>query len=169
MPDSDKLIGHLSNLVKEDSKELEEKELMDAELASYPDKSEVTKFEETKSDETKGELVVLKPASGRGQQYTEEETMEVQEKSVTAKEVSKSSTSKEVSREVSDLKAAKNSNRKSISAVRVEDKADKEPTKEKLVTKGLAEEIHEDKEFTRLGTLRKLSRQEIDSNYVRKP
>ena len=38
-----------------------------------------------------------------------------------------------------------------------------------MVTKGLAEEIHEDKEFTRLGTLRKLSRQEIDSNYVRKP
>ena len=32
--------SHLSNLVKEDSKELEEKELMEAEVASYPDKSE---------------------------------------------------------------------------------------------------------------------------------
>ena len=69
MPDSDKLIGHLSNLVKEDSKELEEKELMETEVANYPDMSEVTKFEETKSEKTKGELVVLKPASGRGQQY----------------------------------------------------------------------------------------------------
>ena len=81
--------SHLSNLVKEDSKELEVKELMEAEVASYSDKSEeikseVTKFEETKSEETKGELVVLKPASGRGQQYMEQETMEVQEKSVTA-------------------------------------------------------------------------------------
>ena len=120
MPDSDKLIGHLSNLVKEDSKELEEKELMEAEVASYSDKSEeikseVTKFEETKSEETKGELVVLKPASGRGQQYTEQETMEVQEKSVTAKEVS-------------ELKAATSSSRMSIPAGRVEDRADKEPT-----------------------------------------
>ena len=72
MPDSDKLIGHLSNLVKVDSKELKVKELMEAEVASYSDKSEeikseVTKFEETKSEETKGELVVLKPAYGRGQ------------------------------------------------------------------------------------------------------
>ena len=48
--------------------------------------------------------------------------------SVTIKEVLKSSTSQEDSKEVSDWKATTNSNRKSIPAGRVEDKADKEPT-----------------------------------------
>ena len=129
MLELNKLISHLSNLVKGDSKELEERKLevefMKAEEANrLPDKSE-----ETTSEETKGELVVMKPASSEGQQYTEHETMEVLEKSVITKEVSGLSTSEENSKGVSVLKAATNSNRKSIPAGRVEDNVDKEPTK----------------------------------------
>ena len=77
-------------------------------------------------------MVVLKPASGKEQQYKERDiksAKKVLEKSVTTKEVSRLSTSKEDSKGVSDLKAASNSNGKSISAGRVEVKADKEPTK----------------------------------------
>ena len=70
------------------------------------------------------------------QQYSEQETMEVLEKSVTIKEVSKSSTYEEDSKEVSGWKAATNSNRKSIPAGRVEDKADKEPTQSLRKRKG---------------------------------
>ena len=112
MLDPDKLISHLSNLVKGDSKELEERKLevkeleeefMKAEEANrLPDKSE-----ETTSEETKGELVVMKPASSEGQQYTERETMEVLEKSVITKEVSGLSTSEENSKGVSVFKAAR--------------------------------------------------------------
>ena len=51
------------------------------------------------------------------------------------------------------------------------DKQVAEKEEEKLVTEGLTEEFHEIDEFTRLGTLRELSRHEIDSwvgpsNYV---
>ena len=64
--------------------------LPDEETKSEKVTSEVTKFEDTKSEETKGELVVLKPASGKGKQYTERDMKsaekKVLEKSVIAKE-----------------------------------------------------------------------------------
>ena len=72
MLDPDKLVSHLSNLVKKDSKELEEKELMEAKVASYPDKSEEIMSEENhgKLDEfTNKELemkVSTRQAEGRG-------------------------------------------------------------------------------------------------------
>ena len=170
----------------------------------------------------------MKPASGKEQQYKERDiksAKKVLEKSVTTKDVSKSSTPEEDSKGVSVLKTATNSTRESVSAGKVEDNVDKDPTKTlrrrkektrplasrkkiisaekkerkpknktlrmrfvlgsslkcsrtgpslkagmgiaeseevKLVTEGLTKEFHEIKEFSRLGTLGELSRQETD-------
>ena len=80
MLDPDKLVSHLSNLVKGDSKELEEK-FMKAEVASYPDKSE-----EITSEENHGKVIEFTEKELEGkeleEQYTEQETMDDTEKTV---------------------------------------------------------------------------------------